>query len=89
MSRRLILLFVAIGIFTVVVWQLPTLLKVIPSRYVAAYFPKPVQALAAREHVEMLPTANVVVDSAALLESTPAAMAFDLAEANSTPSSKS
>jgi tetratricopeptide (TPR) repeat protein len=87
MSRRLILLFVAIVLLSVMVWQLPTLLKVIPSRYVAAYFPEPVQALAAREHVEMLPTANVVVDSAALLESKPAIIEVNLAEANSTPTS--
>ena len=70
MSRRLILLFVAIGLLSVMVWQLPNLLMVIPSRYVAAYFPEPVQALVVREHVEMLPTANVVVDSAALLDGT-------------------
>ena len=86
MSRRLILLFLAIGLISVMIWQLPALLKVIPSRYVAAYFPEPVQSLVVREHVEMLPTANVAVDSAALLESTPAVSEIEFAESGSTPS---
>jgi tetratricopeptide (TPR) repeat protein len=64
--RRLLILvsILAIGLF---IWQLPTLLKAIPSRYVAAYLPQPVQSLAAREHVETLPTAAVVMDSSELL----------------------
>ncbi|MGD8585659.1 MAG: C39 family peptidase [Chloroflexota bacterium] len=65
-KRRLVFLavFVAIGLL---IWQLPTLLKAIPSRYVAAYLPEPLQALAERDHVETLPTADVSIDAAALL----------------------
>lgn len=58
MRRRLLLaafLFVVV-ILAVSAWQLPALLKAIPSRYVAR-LPEPVQALGEREHVEMLPTA--------------------------------
>lgn len=58
MRRRLLLaafLFVGI-VLAVTAWQLPALLKAIPSRYVAR-LPEPVQALGEREHVEMLPTA--------------------------------
>jgi hypothetical protein len=52
----------------VLVWQMPALLKAIPSRYVAAYLPQPVQALAERDHVDLLPTAASSVDVASLLE---------------------
>lgn len=55
-------------ILSIVIWQLPEILKVIPSRYVAAYLPEPVQSLAAREHVEILPTALVSSDANELLE---------------------
>ena len=66
-KRRAFLLItiLAIGIF---IWQLPAILKAIPSRYVAAYLPAPVQALAEREHVETLPTAVASVDAGHLLE---------------------
>lgn len=47
-------------------WQLPAILKALPSRYVAR-LPEPVQALGVREHVEMLPTAAVNQDSSHLL----------------------
>lgn len=65
-KRRLVLLaiFIAAGLL---IWQLPTLLKAIPSRYVAAYLPEPLQALAERDHVDMLPTVDVSIDTAALL----------------------
>ena len=85
MSRRIILLLVTIGLLSIMVWQLPTLLKAIPSRYVAAYFPEPVQALVVREHLEMLPTANVVVNSAALLEKTPVVGEIGIVEVDPTP----
>jgi hypothetical protein len=58
------MVILAIAIF---LWQLPTLLKALPSRYVAAYLPQPVQALAEREHVETLPTAAVAIDANTLL----------------------
>lgn len=64
--RRLVIL-VAILAIVIFIWQLPTILKAIPSRYVAAYLPQPIQSLAAREHVETLPTAAVVMDSSELL----------------------
>ncbi|MFW6042390.1 MAG: C39 family peptidase [Chloroflexota bacterium] len=38
------------------VWQLPTILKAMPSRYVAR-LPEPIQAFGVREHVDVLPTA--------------------------------
>ena len=68
MRRRRFLLLAFFLILGVLIWQLPALLKAIPSRYVAAYLPDPLQALAEREHVEMLPTVNLAVDTAALLE---------------------
>ena len=48
-----ILLLVLAGVFA---WQLPALLRALPSRYVAR-LPEPVQALGVREHVDRLPTA--------------------------------
>ncbi len=64
--RRLFLLALAL-IVGLLIWQLPALLKAIPSRYVAAYLPESLQVLAEREHVEMLPTVSASVDTAALL----------------------
>ncbi|MGD2076979.1 MAG: C39 family peptidase [Chloroflexota bacterium] len=64
--RRLILLAVFFAL-ALVIWQLPTILKAIPSRYVAAYLPEPLQALAEREHVEMLPTVAISVNMDSLL----------------------
>ena len=49
-----LLLILVIGFL---VWQLPAILRSIPSRYVAAYLPESMQSLAEREHVELLPTA--------------------------------
>ncbi len=65
-KRRLLILAISIGV-GLLIWQLPTLLKAIPSRYVAAYLPEPLQALAERDHVDVLPTVNTSVDTAALL----------------------
>lgn len=65
-------LIVSLGLIVVIFvavlgWQLPTLLKAIPSRYVAR-LPEAVQAIGEREHVEVLPTAAVTQsDGAALL----------------------
>ncbi len=50
----------------VTAWQLPAILKAVPSRYVAR-LPEPLQTIGAREHVEQLPTAVPEVSSAALL----------------------
>ncbi|VAW32855.1 hypothetical protein MNBD_CHLOROFLEXI01-1229 [hydrothermal vent metagenome] len=47
-------------------WQLPTLLKAMPSRYVAR-LPEPVQALGERNDVPLLPTVAAPADAAALL----------------------
>lgn len=49
------------------VWLLPHLIWRIPSRYVAAYFPEPVQAWAVSGQVGVLPTAVSSVDASALL----------------------
>jgi hypothetical protein len=48
-------------------WLLPHLMWRIPSRYVAAYFPEPVQAWAVSGQVAVLPTADAPVDASALL----------------------
>jgi tetratricopeptide (TPR) repeat protein len=55
---------ILVGVF---IWQVPNILKAIPSRYVAAYLPEPIQALAVREHVEALPTAAVQIDAGSLI----------------------
>ena len=65
-SRRFIILLLLL-LVVVLAWQAPALLKAIPSRYVAAYLPQSVQALAEREHVEVLPTAAIQVNAADLL----------------------
>lgn len=49
------------------IWQLPAILKAIPSRYVAAYLPAPLQALAERDHDEILPAAAASVNAEHLL----------------------
>jgi hypothetical protein len=54
---------------------------------VAAYFPEPIQTLAVREHVEILPTANIVVDATGLLESTPTVSQIAMADVDSIPPS--
>jgi len=48
-----ILLLVLAGLFA---WQLPALLRALPSRYVAR-LPQPLESLGVREHVDRLPTA--------------------------------
>lgn len=54
-------------------WLVSPILKALPSRYVAR-LPEPIQALGEREHVEVLPTAQVAaMDSTALLGDVPAA----------------
>jgi len=67
MSVRRLILILSILVIAVFIWQLPALLRAIPSRYVAAYLPEPVQVLAEREHVEVLPTSAVNVDASRLL----------------------
>ena len=67
MRRRRLLILALVLIMALLIWQLPALLKAVPSRYVAAYLPEPLQALAERDHVEMLPTVDLSVDTAALL----------------------
>ena len=51
----------------VLVWLLPHLLWRVPSRYVAAYVPEPVQAWALTGQVGVLPTAAATADVSALL----------------------
>ncbi len=77
MSRRLILLSAFVGLIILFIWQLPALLKALPSRYVAAYFPEEIQELVVRDHVDVLPTAQVQTDVTSLLNndaSSPTAM---------------
>ena len=58
-------LTISAAIFVVVLaifaWQLPTILRAMPSRYVSL-LPAPIQELGVREHVEVLPTAAVAVE---------------------------
>ncbi len=68
MRRSRLSLIIIILIVGLLIWQLPAILKSIPSRYVAAYLPEPIQELAEREHVEILPTAAIVIDAATLIE---------------------
>lgn len=67
--RRFALIFLSIIILAlaVTVWQLPTIIRAIPSRYVAAYFPQYLQDLGEREHAIQLPTAAAPVDVSLLL----------------------
>jgi tetratricopeptide (TPR) repeat protein len=67
MRRRRLLILAFALVLVLLIWQSPALLKAVPSRYVAAYLPEPLQALAERDHVEMLPTVDLTVDTAALL----------------------
>lgn len=69
MRRRLLLVaFLIIAVFLAIsAWQLPALLKAIPSRYVAR-LPEPIQALGVRDHVEMLPTAPAAGSSGQSLD---------------------
>ncbi|MFZ0543803.1 MAG: C39 family peptidase, partial [Candidatus Promineifilaceae bacterium] len=69
MQKRRLLFLIPILLVGVFIWQVPTILKAIPSRYVAAYLPEPVQALAVRDHVDELPTAPSQVDAGSLLDS--------------------
>ena len=63
MRRRwlLVVLLIAILAGATSLWQLPSLLTAIPSRYVAR-LPAPIQTLGAREHIEVLPTAAISSD---------------------------
>ncbi len=67
-KRRLAILAIVLALFSVLFfWQLPTLLKAMPSRYVAR-LPEPVQALGERgDGVPLLPTVAAPVDAAVLL----------------------
>ncbi len=65
--RTLIFLFV-LGIL-VFLWQLPVIVKALPSRYAAAYLPESMQELAVRDHVEILPTAEISIDPQELIDS--------------------
>lgn len=69
MTRRRLIFLLIILIILIGAWQLPTVLKAIPSRYVAAYLPQSVQAMAERKHSEILPTVVVDANAMSLLES--------------------
>ncbi len=69
MHRRRYLIFpIIVLIFaSAFAWQLPSVLKVIPSRYVAR-LPQPLQQLGEREHVDVLPTTAPPENVAKLLD---------------------
>lgn len=67
--RILSLLFILVAMMGLFFWQLPTLLKAMPSRYVAR-LPESLQTLGARgDGVALLPTVAAPADAAALLQS--------------------
>lgn len=84
MSRRRLVLLLSILAIGVLAWQLPAILKSIPSRYVAAYLPESIQVLAERDHVELLPTAAVETNTASLLN--PARLSTSAVTIVATPS---
>jgi tetratricopeptide (TPR) repeat protein len=65
-QRFLLFLIIILMFTTAFVWQLPTVLKAIPSRYVAR-LPQPLQELGVREHVEVLPASAAPADVSSLL----------------------
>lgn len=67
MQKRRLFIVISILLIGAFIWLAPSILKAIPSRYVAAYLPEPLQALAVREHVDVLPTAPVEVDAGNLI----------------------
>jgi hypothetical protein len=66
-QKRILFILIPILIIGILIWQTPNILKAIPSRFIAAYLPEPVQALAVRDHVDALPTAASQVDAGSLL----------------------
>ena len=67
MSKRRLLVATIVAVAAILFfWQLPVLLKAMPSRYMAR-LPEPVQALGQRDDVPLLPTVAAPVDAAALL----------------------
>lgn len=79
MTRRHLIFLAIILAILVVGWQLPTVLRAIPSRYVAAYLPQSVQAMAEREHAEILPTVIMEANAMTLLENTKTPEASEIA----------
>lgn len=57
-SSLVIFLIAAAAAMLLAVWQLPALLKAVPSRYVAR-LPEPIQTIGARYQGELLPTASI------------------------------
>lgn len=88
MSRRRIFLLIILMALAGLVWQLPSILKSIPSRYVAAYLPESMQSLAEREHVDILPTAAVDTNAGFLLAQ-PTAQVSNVAEGSADSASDS
>ncbi len=66
-NRKTLIFLIVLGIL-VVLWQIPAVLRTLPSRYAAAYLPDSMQQLAAREHVELLPTAEISIDPNELID---------------------
>ncbi|MCB0005464.1 MAG: C39 family peptidase [Anaerolineales bacterium] len=56
-----------------VYWQLPAILRLVPSRYLAAYVPRAITDEQFRNQPERLPTAAAPVDASSLLAAAPTA----------------
>jgi tetratricopeptide (TPR) repeat protein len=84
MLKKRLIIIIPILLIGVLIWQTPNILRAIPSRYVAAYLPEPVQALAVRDHVDLLPTAQSPIDSNSLLGSPENASTISELEATQT-----
>lgn len=78
MQKKILFILIPILLIGILIWQTPNILKAIPSRFVAAYLPEPVQALAVRDHVDALPTAPSQVDAGSLLGSSDKATLTEL-----------
>ena len=66
-------------------WQLPAILRLVPSRYLAAYVPDQVTEQQYRDQVDRLPTVGAPVDASALLQSIPTATIAPTATATPVP----
>ncbi|MDX1614835.1 MAG: C39 family peptidase [Candidatus Promineifilaceae bacterium] len=71
MSKRSIVITMLVVAASLLVWLMPVALRAIPSRYVAAYLPEPIQTLSVREHADVLPTTVASADTDDLLVARP------------------
>lgn len=70
--RRILAVLAGLVLISVLIyWQLPALLNLIPSRYLAAYLPPAITNEQFRNQPERLPTAAAPVDASSLLAAAP------------------